>query len=121
MKTYIPTHIFPSQLEAFDVNVGGLRRFYKSDHAAQLIFDIFAARQNDSRITTVSSLVSILQGAAFVISRAEVIGVFKALQTFNCGEYVRANKRGAANQQSRFVWKVSLVSVGRAATDKKRR
>jgi hypothetical protein len=110
VKAYIPKHIFPSQLEAFDVNVGGLRRFYKSDHAAQLVLDIFAARQNDSRITTVTSLLSTLSGAAFVISRKEIINVFKALQTFNCGECVRGNTSGNANQQSRFIWKV--VSVG---------
>jgi hypothetical protein len=121
VKEYIPKHIFRRELEAFDVNVGGLRRFYKSDHAAQMIFDIFAARQNDSRMTTISSLVSILTGASFVISRPEVARVFEALQTFNCGDYVKGKRIGNANAQSRFVWKVSLVSIGRAATDKKNR
>jgi hypothetical protein len=85
---YIPKHIFSRELEPFNVNVGGLRRFYKSDHAAQMVLDGFAGRQNDKRITTVSSVVSTLTGASLVISPREVIEVFMALQTFNCGDYI---------------------------------
>jgi hypothetical protein len=100
-------------------DISGLRNLYKTDAAARLVLDIFAARRNDSRITTVSSLVSTLKGASFEISRKDIIRVFKALQTFHCGEYTPGNVRGNANQQSRFIWGVSLRRVGRAATDKK--
>jgi hypothetical protein len=111
-------HIFPRSLD--DVNVADLRRFYKSDPIAPKVLDIFAARSNDARITTVSSIVATLKGAAFEITRPQIFHVFKTLETFNCGKFVKETKIvSRASQASRFEWRVSLVAVGRAAADKK--
>jgi len=118
VKHQPPQHIFSRDLEVSDVDVAGLRKFYRSDPNAPKVLDILAARENDSRITTVSSLVARLKGAAFEISRPEIIHVFKALEGFRCGLY-KKGKPGPARQQSRFEWRVSLVSVGRKAADKK--
>lgn len=120
MDQYTPQHIFPRDLEAFDVDVAGLRKFYRSDLVAPKVLDIFAARPNDSRITTVSSLVARLKGAGFAITRPEIMQVFKALESFNCGKFIKEKSIvSQANQASRFEWRVSLVSVGRKAADKK--
>jgi hypothetical protein len=119
VSPYAPQHIFPPDLEAFNVDVGGLRKFYRSDPAARLVLDVFASRRSQSRLTTVSSLVSLIQGNAIEISPKDVVRVFKALQTFNCGEYISGFLSGNRNKQARFVWSVSLISVGRSATDKK--
>jgi len=109
-------------LEAFDVDVAGLRRLYRSDLNAPKVLDILAARENDSRITTVSSLVARLKGAGFAITRREIMQVFRALESFNCGKFIREKSIvSRANRASRFEWRVSLVAVGRRAADKKLR
>jgi NAD(P)-dependent dehydrogenase (short-subunit alcohol dehydrogenase family) len=82
-------HMFPRSLEASNVDVGSLRKFYRSDSVAPKVLDILAARSSDSRITTVSSIAARLKGAAFAISRAQIIHVFRALETFNCGVFIR--------------------------------
>lgn len=116
----MPHHVFPHDLEAANVDVAGLRRFYKSDPTAPKILDILAARQNDSYITTVSSLVARLEGAAFVITRSDIMRVFTALESFNCGKFIKEKSIvSRAAQASRFEWTVSLVSVGKRAADKK--
>lgn len=113
-------HIFPRNLEATDVDVAGLRKFYRTHPNAPKVLDILASRQNDSHITTVSSVVARLKGAAFVIARSEIMEVFKALERLNCGKFIRGTRIDVpASQQSRFEWRVSLVSVGRRAADKK--
>ena len=113
-------HILPRDLEACDVDVAGLRKFYRADLNAPKILDIFASRPNDSHITTVSSLVARLKGAGFAITRPEIMRVFKALESFNCGKFIKEKSIvSRANRASRFEWRVSLVSVGRRAADKK--
>ena len=39
------------------------------------------------------------------------------MQRLNCGEFAIGNREGSRNSQSRFIWKVSLVSVGKTATE----
>jgi hypothetical protein len=98
------------------IDKGGLRTFYKSDFAALQVLDNLAARENDSRITTVSSIVQRLSGGGRPISRSDVMRVFKALDRFRCGQFVKESTIGSAkNQQSRFIWNVSLVMVGKIA------
>ena len=82
-------HILPRDLEACDVDVAGLRKFYRVDLNAPKILDIFASRPNDSHITTVSSLVARLKGAGFAITRPEIMRVFRALERFNCGKFIK--------------------------------
>jgi hypothetical protein len=108
-------------LELSNIDVHALRSLYKSNPAARLVLDSLAARQNKSNTTTVSSLHSYLTRAAYEISRKDIIETFKELQKLNCGEYVNGKTKGNTDIQSRFIWKVNLVSVGRAATDKKLR
>lgn len=111
-------HILSRSLH--DVDVAGLRRFYKADPIAPKVLDTFAARQNDSRVTTVSSIKARLNGAAFEITRSQIFRVFEALQRFNCGKFIKEKTIASqANRASRFEWRVSLVAVGRAAADKK--
>ena len=89
MNRHTLNHIFSRDLEAFDVDVAGLRRFYRSDLNAPKVLDILAARENDSRIATVSSLVARLKGAGFAITRPEIMRVFRALESFNCGKFIK--------------------------------
>ena len=115
-----PNDIFPRDLEASDVDVAGLRRFYRSDPNAPKVLDILAARESDSSITTVSSMVARLRGAGFAITRPEIMGEFKARESFNCGKFIKEPSIvSRADRASRFEWKVSLVRVGRKAADKK--
>ena len=90
------------------IDVNGLRNFYKYDSAARLILESLAGRQNNWKMTTVSSLVSVLTLAGNDISRKQTVNVFREFQRFNCGEFVIGKMRGNRNFQSRFIGKSVL-------------
>jgi hypothetical protein len=108
-------------LQSANIDINALRNIYRSNSKARFIFESLACRQNKRNITTVGSLHSVLSLAGYEISRKDIVDFFKQLENLNCGKYVSGYKRGSVNEQSRFLWDVSLVSVGRVATDQKRR
>ncbi len=91
-----------------DTRMDNLRALYKANSAAAKILDHFAGRQRDRNVTEVDRLEQLLPN----VSRAEIIDVFKRLDDLGFGQFL-VGRRGAA---SRFVWTVSLISVGKAAT-----
>ena len=116
MKTYTSKHIFAHEMEALDIDKSGLRDFYRSNYAALKVLDNFATRKNDSYITSVNSIVARLEGGGHPIARSDVMRVFEALQRFNCGKFIKEPTiQSAKNKQSRFEWRVSLVTVGKIA------
>lgn len=96
-------------------DVGGLRYLYKTDAAARHILESFAKRQNNWRITTVTSVHSVFHLAGFDISRKDIIRTARELERFNFCEYVNGKVSGDRNSQSRIVWKVPPGTVGRLA------
>ncbi len=108
-------------LQSANIDINSLRNIYRSNSKARFIFESLACRQNKRNITTVGSLHSVLSLAGYDIERPDIIGFFKRLEELKCGKYVSGYKRGNVNEQSRFLWDVSLVSVGKVATDRKRR
>jgi hypothetical protein len=82
VKKHLPSHIFSHAIEDLDINKGGLRSFYQSNYAALQVLDNFARRKKDSHISTVSSVVSRLEGGGHVILRPEVMRVFRAPERF---------------------------------------
>ncbi len=121
MASHIPQHLFSRSLESADVDVAGLRKLYRTDPVARQVFDILASRSNDSHKTTVGSLVARINGAGSVVTRKEIVDLFQKLQKLKCGEYRKGKQTGNAEIQSSFIWNVSLVSVGQAATNKIKR
>jgi hypothetical protein len=99
------------------VDVEGLRGLYRSDSSAQLVLNSLASRQNDWSMTTVSSLHAYLTLSGFNIARKEIIKTFTELEKLKCGELKLGNRTGNRNNQSRFIWKVSLVKVGKLAKE----
>jgi hypothetical protein len=99
------------------VNVSGLRNLYRSDSSARLVLNSLASRQNKWSMTTVSSLFSYLTLSGFNISRNDIINTFTELQRLNCGEFKLGNKTGNRNHQTRFIWKESLMRVGKLAKE----
>jgi hypothetical protein len=104
-------------LNLLDIDVNGLINFRKSDLVAEIIFKSFAKRQNNRKVTTVTRLYDTLRLAVDDISRRDIIRVFRKLQDLNCGNYIQGRPRGTLSEQSRFVWKASLVTVGRGALE----
>lgn len=102
-------------LKSSNLDVSGLRDLYKSNSSARMVLNSFASRQNRWRMTTVSSLHSYLTLSGFDISREDIIKTFRELQRFNFGEFTLGNRKGNRNYQTRFIWKVSLVRVGKLA------
>jgi hypothetical protein len=116
MTKHTSNHLFPREIEALDIDKSGLRDFYKSDYAALQVLDNLASRENDSHITTVTSIVSRLEGGGHQIKRSDVMRVFRALERFRCGKFIREPTiQSAKTKQSRFEWRVSLVIVGKIA------
>ena len=104
-----------------NLDVSGLRSFYKSDATALHIFESLAARQNNWKMTTVTSLASIFSLAGFDILRKDIVRVFRELEKFNCGVFIIGKIKGNRNYQSRFLWKVPPALIGRIAMGKKQR
>jgi hypothetical protein len=103
--------------QLLNVDVSGLKNLYQSSSSARMVLDSFAARQNDWGMTTVGSLHSYLTLSGFNISRKDIINTFTELQRLNCGEFKLGNRLGNRNYQTRIIWKVSLVLVGRIAKE----
>ena len=108
-------------LQSANIDVNALRNLYRSNSKARFMFESLAARQNKRTITTVGSLHSVLSLAGYEISRKDIVEFMKQLESLHCGKYVSGYKTGHVNEQSRFLWDVSLVSVGKVATDQKKR
>jgi hypothetical protein len=87
--------------------VGVLQALYKTSAPAAKVLGNFATRKRDRKVIEVARLEEILPD----LSRGEIVDVFKKLAELGFGSFL-VGRRGAA---SRFVWDVSLCSVGRAA------
>jgi hypothetical protein len=89
----------------------GLQELYKKSPEARSILDHLANRQRDWNETTVDRLQTNVAKAGVELSRSEVVDVLRALEAAGCGDFV-VGRRG---KSSRFVWRSSLVGVGRLA------
>jgi hypothetical protein len=99
-------------MSSLSIDRAGLRKLYESDSSARMILDSFAARQNRWGMTTVSSLQS---GAGISLPRKDIVKTFRELERLNCGEVRVGSREGNRNTQTRMIWKVSLVIVGKIA------
>lgn len=83
-----------------------LREIYERDDVARRLFDNFAGRKNDYRMTTVSRGVG-LTGA----SRSEIVALFRELEQLGAGSF----KSGRRGSKTRIEWDYSIRSLGAAA------
>ena len=102
-----------------DFDLSGLRGFYKSNATARHILESLAARTNNWKMTTVSSLFSYFKLTGVDISRQEIVSTFREFERFKCGKFMIGKIRGNRNFQSRFLWDFPLATVGRLALNKK--
>ncbi|MBK8230679.1 MAG: hypothetical protein IPK72_08890 [Candidatus Eisenbacteria bacterium] len=93
------------------VDVAKLRKIYKESAEARAVFDHFASRARNWSTTTVGRIQANVEAAGAVVSRGNVIDVFKALEDAGCGKF----KIGRKGWESRFEWSAQMVSVGQAA------
>jgi hypothetical protein len=84
----------------------GLRGFYERDDVARRLFDNFAKRQNDYRVTTVARAVHLTDA-----SESEIKSLFKNLTELGVGKYM-VSRRGS---KSRIEWFYSIKSIGESA------
>jgi hypothetical protein len=89
-----------------------LRQMYRSNKIQQSLFDRFAARRRDRRMTSVARIEGFLRIAGYPTPRSVVIEFLKELEDCGCGKFVL----GRRGHESRFTWHVSMTSVGRAAS-----
>ena len=87
--------------------IDSIRRLYKSNPAAQALFDRLAARERDATSTSIDRLSKVIG-----ISRGEAVALARALEQAGCGEFV-VGRRG---QKSRFRWAFSCISLGQVAS-----
>lgn len=75
------------------------------------MLDHFAGRERNWWITNLDRIHSNVLNEGGTLSRADLVAVFRQLETAGCGAF----KAGRKGWPSRFEWAVGLVSVGRAA------
>lgn len=93
-------------------NYDRLHALYKNEKSARAVLDHFASRERNWRITSVDRILTNLASEGEALSRADVISVFRELETFGYGTFVAGRK----GWPSRFEWQAKMVDVGRAAT-----
>ena len=96
---------------ALPPTIDRLREMYRSNKIYQAIFDWFAARRRDRKVSSVQRLEGFLRVAGFPESRRFVITFLRDLQAAHCGRFIM----GRRGRVSRFKWATSMASVGRAA------
>jgi hypothetical protein len=87
----------------------GLREIYERDDAARRLFDNFAKRHNDYRVTTVATAVRLTD-----TSESEIKSLFKELTELGVGKYM-VSRRGS---KSRIEWIYSMKNLGEYAQGK---
>lgn len=89
--------------------VDELREVYLNLPSAKPIFDDFANRTNNQRLTKVEQLLNRLRDES--VMRAHVIKLFRRLEELNHGKFIEGRK----GHPSRFIWSSSQIDVGKAA------
>jgi hypothetical protein len=95
-----------------NIDLKALRNLYQSDKVARAFLDYAARRQRNAVETPVDRVRMNLRHEGCAASRKDTIELFRKLADIGCGEFV-VGRRG---RESRFLWSVGLVSVGRAAS-----
>lgn len=90
-----------------DDRVEMLKALYKTSISAAKLFDNFANRKKDRKVTEVDRVQQLFPE----LSRGDIVEVFKKLGEFGVGRFL-IGRRGSP---TRFEWSSSLRSVGRAA------
>lgn len=94
-----------------NVNSKRLQQLYRENKSARHVLDHFARRERNWSSTTVDRILANVLADGAQVSRADIIFVFKELETCGCGVF-RTGRKGFL---SRFEWTVGMVSVGQAA------
>ncbi len=93
-------------------DIVGLKRFYKDDKIAKIIFDHLAKFVNNMSTTNLDQLLWRLSDAEKnPPSRSEAIRFFRRLEQLECGRLVE----GRRGKRTRFVWDSNLTDVAHAA------
>ncbi|MGZ5441160.1 MAG: hypothetical protein ACXW5U_05345 [Thermoanaerobaculia bacterium] len=93
------------------LNVSTLKQLYASDTRVRAVLDHFASRQQDRTEINVDRMLELLGGEGYVLSRSEVIEVFRALEKLGAGTFIVGRKK----YPSRFQRTVNLIELGKAA------
>ncbi len=93
-----------------EINLEGLKEIYGSNPNAKIVLEYFTTRQLDENVVTIDDLQHLFQKKQRVIARQDIISIFKDLEKLRVGDF----KIGRRTQKTRFVSKISLVSVGNA-------
>ena len=86
--------------------VEAIRKLYRSNAAAQSLFDWTASRERDATATSIDRISNRLG-----VSRGEAVALARSLEQAGCGQFI-VGRRG---QPSRFEWEYSCISLGQAA------
>lgn len=86
--------------------IDAIRKLYRTNSAAQTLFDWTASRERDATATSIERI-----SHKVGVSRGEAVALARALDQAGCGQFI-VGRRG---QPSRFEWAYSCISLGQAA------
>lgn len=87
--------------------IRSIRQLYNTDTSAAALFDWTARRGRDTTSTSIDRICTILQ-----LSRRDAVALARRLEEASCGEFVE----GRRGHKSRFRWRYSCISLGKAAS-----
>ena len=89
-----------------------LKEIYRSNAVARAFLDHAARRSYDQQETKVDRALINMTEDGHQFDRKDIVDLFKRFETLGYGNFV-IGRRG---QPSRFIWNISLISAGKAAT-----
>lgn len=82
-----------------------LRALHQDNRAAAILFDEYANRKRNKRVTNTDWVARLVREQN--VQRSEVIQMFRTLENIGCGKYVEGRK----GKPSRFDWTKSSLAV----------
>ena len=95
-----------------ELNIEGLEKLYSSNKKARGFLDHCAKRTNNQTETKIDRILDLLGEEGQELARGDIVEIFRKLEDLKCGTFVTGRK----GWPSRFVWTVSIINAGRAAS-----
>lgn len=89
----------------------GLKRMYRGNSTARILFDYLASRSRDRESSNFNRVLAVLSKQGIPPTRAGMREVFRQLEKLGVGEF----KVGRRGRPTRFIWTTPLTEVGQTA------
>ena len=104
-------HPLPPSSSGATLDLNRVIALYKSNETVRKLLDYFTNLTNNKISSPVDTLLAVLTRNGHAVTRGQLIEALRGLADLKCGTF----KIGRKGHQSRMLWSVEVVSLGKAA------